>query len=162
MYFGHRVGSAIPGEFNPVRQHFSDSSIIVPTRRVARDARAQRRVDRNVFRSPRGKRDSGRVQPCPPAFLRFIDHCSCPPCRARRPRPAECRPKCISVIAWEAVDRNVFRSPRGKRDSGRVQPCPKGSTFVRTAITCVLFNARRSVPHPPCKCNDRLSICRAG
>ena len=34
----------------------------------------------------------------------------------------------------QSVDRNSFRSPRGERDSGNVQPCPLGSTFVRTAI----------------------------
>jgi hypothetical protein len=31
------------------------------------------------------------------------------------------------------ADRNSFRSPCGKRDSGNVQLCPLGSTFVRTA-----------------------------
>jgi hypothetical protein len=34
------------------------------------------------------------------AFLRYIDHYSYPPCRARRPLLAECRPKFISVALW--------------------------------------------------------------
>jgi hypothetical protein len=59
------------------------------------------------------------------AVFKYIDHCSYPPCRARRPRPAECRPKFISVTARGArvrrsVDRNLFRSPRGAPASGGV------------------------------------------
>ena len=34
----------------------------------------------------------------------------------------------------QSVDRNVFRSSRGARDSGNVQPRPLGSIFARTAI----------------------------
>jgi hypothetical protein len=33
------------------------------------------------------------------AVLRYVDPCPGLPCRARRPLPAECRPKFISVIA---------------------------------------------------------------
>jgi hypothetical protein len=66
-------------------QHFSDTLTIIPIRRVARGARCQRRVDRNSFRSPCGECDTGSVQP---------------PCRARRPLPAEGRPKFISVALW--------------------------------------------------------------
>jgi hypothetical protein len=36
------------------------------------------------------------------AFLRYIDHCSYSPCRARPSLPVKCRPKFISVIAWGA------------------------------------------------------------
>jgi hypothetical protein len=36
------------------------------------------------------------------AFLRYIDHYSYPSCRTRRPLPAECRPKFISVALWGA------------------------------------------------------------
>ncbi len=43
---------------------------------------------------------------------------------------------CIAVVRdarfRQNVDRNSFRSPRGARDSGNVQPRPLGSTFVRT------------------------------
>ena len=33
------------------------------------------------------------------AVLRYVDPCLGPPCRVMRPFSAECRPKCISVIA---------------------------------------------------------------
>jgi hypothetical protein len=36
------------------------------------------------------------------AFLRYIDHCSYPPCRARTSHLVECRPKFTSVAAWWA------------------------------------------------------------
>ena len=36
------------------------------------------------------------------AVLRYVDPCLGPPCRVMRPFSAECRPKCISVIAWGA------------------------------------------------------------
>ena len=45
------------------------------------------------------------------AFLRYIDHCSYPPCRVRCPSPAERRPKFISVTVlgarfWECSTRS--------------------------------------------------------
>ena len=42
------------------------------------------------------------------AFLRYIDHRSHPSCRTRRPLPAACRPKFISVTAWGVRSRGVF------------------------------------------------------
>jgi len=106
--------------------------------RVARDARVQRRVDRHSFRSPQG----GAIPRVFIAVLRYVAPCPGLPCRARRPRPAEGRPKFISVAAggrfreclsrfsdalppvqvcrvardacrWRSVDRNLFRSPQG-------------------------------------------------
>ncbi len=65
------------------------------------------------------------------AVLGYVDPCPGLPCRARRPFPAERRPKFISVIVWggqfpgafnhvhqvqpRKVDRNLFRSSRGAR-----------------------------------------------
>jgi hypothetical protein len=68
--------------------------------RVARDARVQRRVDRNSFRSPQG----GRFREC---LSRFSD--ALPPvlvCRVARDARVQRR-----------VDRNSFRSSRGARYS---------------------------------------------
>ena len=48
-----------------ILQYFSDTLTIVPICRVAQGARFRRSVDRNSFRSPRGARDSGNVQPRP-------------------------------------------------------------------------------------------------
>jgi|GEM_PF-2643193 hypothetical protein len=42
------------------------------------------------------------------AVLRYVDPCPGLPCRARRPRPAECRPKFISVTAWGAQFPGAF------------------------------------------------------
>jgi hypothetical protein len=69
------------------------------------------------------------------------------------------RPKFISVAAL--VDRNSFRSPRGKRDGdcGRprsVQPCSIGSTFVRTAMVAT----ERGRPRARCpRSRDRSHRC---
>ena len=98
-----------------------------------------------IFRSPRGTR---------------AVHCGC----ARRPRPAERRPQFISVTVTstlvqvcrvarnarfrQSVDRNLFRSPCRERDSGSVQPCSTGSTFVRTAI----FRSPRGTRAVHCGC----------
>jgi hypothetical protein len=48
-----------------------------------------------------------------------------------------------------SVDRNSFRSPRGARDSGNVQPRPLGSTFVRTAINSQSSSALAEVVEAP-------------
>jgi len=45
------------------------------------------------------------------AVLRYIDPCPGLPCCTRRPRPAECRPKFISVIAWGARPAMVYPHP---------------------------------------------------
>jgi hypothetical protein len=45
---------------------------------------------------------------------------------------------------WRSVDRNSFRSPRGACDSGSVQPCLSGSTFVRTAVNPLCALCRRA------------------
>ena len=82
------------------------------------------------------------------AFLRYIDHCSYPPCRARTSLPVECRPKFISVAVlvarfWECSTPsnwfNLFgncynsRSPSARRHEAHtgfiavlryVDPCP--------------------------------------
>jgi hypothetical protein len=49
-------------------QHFSDTSTIVPIRRVARGACCQRSVDRNSFRSSRRARYS---QECSTSSIEF-------------------------------------------------------------------------------------------
>jgi hypothetical protein len=41
------------------------------------------------------------------SILRYVDHRLCPPCRTRRPVPAEGRPKFISVMVI-TVTRRVF------------------------------------------------------
>jgi hypothetical protein len=52
------------------------------------------------------------------AFLRYIDHCSYPPCRVRCPFPAERRPKFISVTVsgarfWECSTRSNWLNLNG-------------------------------------------------
>jgi len=79
-------------------RHFSDILTIVPVRRVARGARFRRSVDRNLFRSPQG----GAIPRVFIAVLRYVDPCPGLPCRARRPFPAERRPKFISVTVLVA------------------------------------------------------------
>ena len=49
----------------------------------------------------------------------------------------------------QSVDRNSFRSPRGARDSGNVQPRPLGSTSVRTDIHSQSPSARRHAGETP-------------
>jgi len=85
-------------------RHFSDILTVVPIRRVARGARFRRSVDRNLFRSPQG----GAIPRVFIAILRYVDPCPGLSCHARRPRPAECRPKCISVTARGAQFPGVF------------------------------------------------------
>jgi hypothetical protein len=144
-----------PAERRPQFISVTVTSTLVQVCRVARNARFRQSVDRNLFRSPRGTR---------------AVHCGC----ARRPRPAERRPQFISVTVTstlvqvcrvarnarfrQSVDRNLFRSPCRERDSGSVQPCSTGSTFVRTAI----FRSPRGTRAVHCGCarRPRPAECR--
>jgi hypothetical protein len=92
------------GRFRECLSRFSDALPPVLVCRVARDARVQRRVDRNSFRSPQG----GAIPGVFIAVLRCVAPCPGLPCRTRRPRPAEGRPKFISVIAWGALFSGAF------------------------------------------------------
>jgi hypothetical protein len=59
-------GAQFPGVFNLVHQ--AQPLTLVQVCRVAQDARIQRRVDRNLFRSPRGARSS---QECSTSSIRL-------------------------------------------------------------------------------------------
>jgi hypothetical protein len=74
---------------NSFRSPCSDTLTPVQVCRIAPGARFRQSVDRNSFRSP----CSDTLTPCPGL-----------PCRARRPFPAERRPKFISVTVLRYVD----------------------------------------------------------
>ena len=61
------------------------------------------------------------------AVLGYVDPCLTLP-------PVQCSRVARDARVQQSVDRNLFRSSRGVRDSGNVQPRPLGSTFARTAI----------------------------
>ncbi|MBO9334342.1 MAG: GNAT family N-acetyltransferase [Roseiflexus sp.] len=63
------------------------------------------------------------------AGLRYVDPCSDLPRRARRPLPAECRPKFISVIAWGA----------------RLRECSTPSIGFNLCENCY----KSAIPHEP-------------
>ena len=75
------------------------------------------------------------------AVLRYIDHYSSSACRMRRPLPAECRPKFISVAAWEARFRQC--SPSSIRFSlcencyNPLQPAQAGFAFHSRGLMVV-------------------------